>query len=727
MTINNPIIEIAKEHYQSLKDISNDWDFLVNLSDYVNFILSTPKLKDITDKIEKEREKDYDKYLKTKDDAMDALKQAKSYIFDLIEKNKISDEKILKIKDEIQGFEKGTIQISGKYIFNYRRYLSDLSEELSKLGYENDVKKYKIDGWFQFSYSNMEYDILLEKIDHLKTTKLWHSWFFLKVIPEVMELTWRESMRIRTDEEIIDYHVKFIHLKEGLKNKNNRSDDWTFKNRKQDIEDYKNYLHRVNAYIMQELYTDKPAQKETKKSKKIYYANGVLFINNSEVNLTKKPIQSDLLKTLFKKPKQIWSNNVIVMAVELGMANQFIRDLSVDTKRGLKAKAERGWYPTYTALGYKHNPIKIKGEKEIIVDEERFDLTRKMFDLVLTGRYSPPKVLEMATNDWKLRNKKGKKVAISTFYRILSDPFYYGIFEYPKGTGNWHQGKHKAMITAEEFDRIQILLGKGTMKQRPHTKEFAYTGLMRCGECGAVITADAKVKKQKNGNVHFYTYYHCTKRKDPNCSQKVIRVENLEEQIVDILNKIQIPKGFTGWAVEVLRENSKIESNDRTQIISNHQKAYNAVILKIDGLIEMRASNEITQEEFLAKKAELGKERARLQELLKDQDKRIDDWLEKVEHLFNFAEKAQIKFTDKNTSLREKGMILSCLGSNLTLLNGILSVSLQEPLLHIEEIAKGLKAETFRFEPLNFVQDKKKNEGFSPQISMMLPGQDSNL
>ena len=32
------------------------------------------------------------------------------------------------------------------------------------------------------------------------------------------------------------------------------------------------------------------------------------------------------------------TDNVIVMAVELGMANQFVRDLSIDTKRGRRAK-----------------------------------------------------------------------------------------------------------------------------------------------------------------------------------------------------------------------------------------------------------------------------------------------------------------------------------------------------------------------------------------------------
>jgi len=438
-------------------------------------------------------------------------------------------------------------------------------------------------------------------------------------------------------------------------------------------------------------------------------------------------LQQGVIKQIFTYGRSYYpTDNVIVMAVELGMANQFIRDLSVDTKRGLKAKAERGWYPTYPTLGYKHNPIKIKGEKEIIIDEDRFELVRKMFELVLTGRYSPPKALEVATNQWGLRNKKGKKVAISTFYRILSDTFYYGMFEYPKRSGNWHHGKHQPMITVEEFDRIQVLLGKGTIKQRPKTKEFAYTGLIRCGECGAVITAETKTKKQKNGNVHNYIYYHCTKRKNPDCSQKVITQGKLEEQIIDILDKIQIPQGFTGWAINVLKKESGQEKENQINIISNNQKAYNTVVLKIDGLIEMRASNEITQEEFFAKKAELAKERARLQELIKDQDKRIDDWLEKAEKLFIFSERAKSKFQDKETTLKEKGMILSCLGSNLSLLDGKLSISLQEPLTHVEEMAKIMKDKSFRFEPLALGEYKEKTGSCEPAFSMMLPGSDSN-
>ena len=40
-----------------------------------------------------------------------------------------------------------------------------------------------------------------------------------------------------------------------------------------------------------------------------------------------------------------------------------------------------------------------------------------------------------------------------------------------------------------------------------------FCGLLRCGSCGMMITGEYRVKKQKNGNEHYYTYYHCTKKR----------------------------------------------------------------------------------------------------------------------------------------------------------------------------------------------------------------------
>ncbi len=431
-------------------------------------------------------------------------------------------------------------------------------------------------------------------------------------------------------------------------------------------------------------------------------------------------LQQSVIKQIYTNGKSYYpTDNVLLMAVELGMANQFIRDLSVDTKRGLKTKAERGWFPNYTPLGYGHNPIKIKGEKEIIEDPERFNLTRKMFNLMLTGTHSPSKILEIATNEWGLKNKKGRKIAISTLYRLFSEPFYYGEFEFPKGSGNWYKGKHKPMISEEEFNKIQLILGKGKHKQRPKTKEFAYTGLIKCEECGAFITAEDKVKKQKNGNVHFYTYYHCTKRKDPNCKQKSIRVENLEEQIMEELKKIRVSSSIKNWALEVMKDMSKEESKNSNQINKNHQEEYNNIIKKLDGLIEMRANGEITPEEFNPKKKELNDRKNRLIELLNDQNKQVDNWLKKADDLFVLANTIVNRF--KNASISEKATILSSIGSNLLLLDGKLSISLNKELKYIKKLNSISNQDSTRLEPLKSTDNKGKTRDSDSRFPMMLP------
>ena len=429
-------------------------------------------------------------------------------------------------------------------------------------------------------------------------------------------------------------------------------------------------------------------------------------------------LQQNIVKHIFTYGRSYYpTDNVIVMAVELGMANQFVRDLSVDSKRGLRSKAERGWYPAYSTLGYIHNPMKKKGDKEIVRDEERFPLVRKMFDLMLTGNYSTPKRREIANNEWGLRNKQGGKIAKSTVYRIFTDPFYYGEFEYPKGSGNWFVGKHEPMIKRDEYDRIQELLG-GNGKPRPKTHIFAFTGMIRCGECGCLITAEDKVKRQKNGNTHNYTYYHCTKRKEVSCSQKTIRDNKLEDQIASELLTITIPSELREWAMRAIQKDSKAELTDKKSLIESQQKAYNACVEEFDGLITMRAKGQIDDEAFLRRKTPLEQEKKRLMGLLDETDKTIDDWLERAEALFGFAETAKWRFEDG--LLQDKKEVLSYLGSNLLLKDRKLRITRKNELIAMEGLAKEEKAIRNRLEPLGFGSDKTKLWAEYAQSPMML-------
>jgi hypothetical protein len=60
-------------------------------------------------------------------------------------------------------------------------------------------------------------------------------------------------------------------------------------------------------------------------------------------------------------------------------------------------------------------------------------------------------------------------MSLSTIYNIFTRPFYYGEFEWPIKSGNWYKGTHTPLMTKEEYDQIQFLLGRKD-SPRPKTR-----------------------------------------------------------------------------------------------------------------------------------------------------------------------------------------------------------------------------------------------------------------
>ncbi|EKD43528.1 MAG: resolvase protein, partial [uncultured bacterium] len=148
-------------------------------------------------------------------------------------------------------------------------------------------------------------------------------------------------------------------------------------------------------------------------------------------------------------------------------------DKGVNAKRGMTDKAKLGWMPSAAPLGYKNTPMLKKDYKEMVVDEEKFPLVKRLFTEIISGK-QPCQVYKEASKIWKLTSQLGTIFSKSTFYNLLTKPFYYGEFEWPKGSGNWYKGAHKPMITRDEFDLIQKALGK---MGRPiaHSHDFDLT------------------------------------------------------------------------------------------------------------------------------------------------------------------------------------------------------------------------------------------------------------
>jgi site-specific DNA recombinase len=211
---------------------------------------------------------------------------------------------------------------------------------------------------------------------------------------------------------------------------------------------------------------------------------------------------------------------------------------SVNVKRGLRTRCEMGLRPGVAPTGYLNQKMTDK-KCEVLVDPERAPLIKKMFEKVVYEKCSGRKLYNWLRFDLNFRTAVGKKhLSLGNIYRILDNPFYYGVFEYPKKSGNWYTGKHEPLITKELFDQVQEQVKSQVL--RVEGKEFAFTKMMVCGLCGSGISADEKFKKYKNGTVTRYVYYGCTKARGADCKCGYTEEKELLKQFEILIEKIDI-------------------------------------------------------------------------------------------------------------------------------------------------------------------------------------------
>jgi site-specific DNA recombinase len=407
-------------------------------------------------------------------------------------------------------------------------------------------------------------------------------------------------------------------------------------------------------------------------------------------------------------------DNALIMSVETGMANQYIRDLSKNVKRGLTSKAEKGWFPNIPPIGYLNSKTREKGAETILVDEQRFHLVRKIWDLMLTGTYSPPKVLEIASNEWGLKTPPRKKlggrpISRSHIYTMLTNDFYAGYFHYG---GKTYIGKHKAMITMDEFEKVQVILGK---KGRPKTQfnDFPFTGIMKCAECGASVTASRKMKLVKStGQVVPYVYYHCTKRKiNIKCKARPVTIVDLEKNITDIIKGNLIDPEFYKLGLETLKDMHSLEINKRQQIFETQQRNVEDTQKKLDRALTFLLDGTITRDQYNIQKKEFEEELTREKQKLGETEARARNWTQLTENVLHFSTLAIDALRNGDTQTRRE--ILSSIGWNHRLDGKKLFVDLHSWFNVLKEGEKRLLPEIKALELEKIIDPQQQKEAFA--------------
>lgn len=211
----------------------------------------------------------------------------------------------------------------------------------------------------------------------------------------------------------------------------------------------------------------------------------------------------------------------------------------INVKRGMKTKCEMGFRPNMTPIGYMNDHYSGKGQKRVFIDKKRAPFIIEAFERVAKG--ASGRDIHTWLAEVGFRGKKGKIMTLSMVYRMLNNPYYCGIFEFPIGSGKWYKGAYKPLISRELFEAVQTKMTVAP-KSKPGTKQFTYTKLenLRCGSCDSGITAQEKYKQTKKYGVQRYVYYHCTQSRNFDCSESYLREEKLTEAFIGLLANITV-------------------------------------------------------------------------------------------------------------------------------------------------------------------------------------------
>lgn len=264
----------------------------------------------------------------------------------------------------------------------------------------------------------------------------------------------------------------------------------------------------------------------------------------------------------------------------------------INVKRGLRTRAEMGLWVGVAPLGYLTQGLMDK-KCQLIVDPLRAPAVKQIFEKVAYEHWSGRKVYNWLRFELNFYTRGNKPLTLGGVYRILENPFYYGVFERPRKSGNWYQGKHTPLITQELFEKSKAQLKRDQIVRE--TKEFAFTKLFTCGYCGSGISAEEKWKQLKDGGANRYIYYSCSRARDRNCKNMYIREEDLILELLKILDKVNINElgmrkkledeiaRFNIFQRSVLGATEKIKTDPETDI-----RNYAKYILKEGSTVEKR-------------------------------------------------------------------------------------------------------------------------------------------
>lgn len=184
------------------------------------------------------------------------------------------------------------------------------------------------------------------------------------------------------------------------------------------------------------------------------------------------------------------AQDILVTNLMLTIAQAESDRTSERIKFVFEGKVTRGEVVTgKTPFGYKIE------NKRMVIDPDKAELARDMFRTYAQSGSLYETMRYMRSHGVAIHQQGTRKA--------LANPLYKG--EY-RGNPNYCE----PLIPAEEFDAVQVMLKKRSVRWNQTGRVYLFTGLMVCGVCGSAMNARCQSTTQ-NGKTWTYCRYLCNR------------------------------------------------------------------------------------------------------------------------------------------------------------------------------------------------------------------------
>jgi hypothetical protein len=192
-----------------------------------------------------------------------------------------------------------------------------------------------------------------------------------------------------------------------------------------------------------------------------------------------------------------------------------------------------------------------------------------------------------------------------------------------------HEGVHEPLIKKELHDKANAILRSRGRLPDIKNEPSPFCGLLHCSNCGMSITAEVREKHQKNGNVHHYTYYRCTRKsKMMRCKEAPIRSELLDKHLSAHIADHAMPQEWVVPLAELLNQEEAKAVQSATVAAHGLRERVAERSRNLARLTDVYVAQDIERSDYLERRRSLMSEKKSVEEKIARLERAPAAWIE---------------------------------------------------------------------------------------------------